>query len=139
MSQAKPRAEWHWLWDAYIVGLCVAAIVAVLLLNHRFPGNVPVATTALVGIVLCVLLVKRRARQTPVFVGAVVALWVLAVWASPAAVAAVPAMYPLVFGTLPLAAAVTLTTVINVVPVTLLLLRQGTSSPNLPVAIAITL
>jgi signal transduction histidine kinase len=138
MSQAKPRAEWHWLWDAYFVGVCIAAIGAVLLLNHRFPGNVPVATMALVGIVLCVLFVGRRARQTPVFVGAVVALWVLAVWASPAAVAAVPAMYPLVFGTLPLSAAVPLTTVISVVPVTLLLLRQGTHSPNLPVAIAIT-
>jgi signal transduction histidine kinase len=139
MSRAKPQAEWHWLWDAYIVGLCVAAIGAVLLLNHRFPGNVPVATTALASIVLCVLFVERRARQTPVFVGVVVALWVLAVWASPAAVAAVPAMFPLVFGTLPLSVAVPLTTVINVVPVTLLLLRQGTSSPNLPVAIAITL
>jgi signal transduction histidine kinase len=139
MSQAKPRAERLWLWDAYIVGSCVAAVGAVLLLNHRFPGNVPVATMALVGIVLCVLFVERRAMQTPVFVGAVVALWVLAVWASPAAVAAVPAMYPLVFGTLPLSAAVPLTTVISVVPVTLLLLRHGTSSPNLPVAIAITL
>ena len=139
MSRAKPQAEWHWLWDAYIVGLCVAAIGAVLLLNHRFPGNVPVATTALASIVPCVLFVERRARQTPVFVGAVVALWVLAVWASPAAVAAVPAMFPLVFGTLLLSVAVPLTTVINVVPVTLLLLRQGTSSPNLPVAIAITL
>jgi hypothetical protein len=62
MSRAKPQAEWHWLWDAYIVGLCVAAIGAVLLLNDRFPGNVPVATTALAGIVLCVLFVERRAR-----------------------------------------------------------------------------
>jgi signal transduction histidine kinase len=139
MSQAKPRAEWHWLWDVYIVGICVAAIGAVLLLNHRFPGNVPVATTALAGIVLCVLFVERRARQTRVFVGLVVALWVLAVWASPAAVAAVPAMYPLVFGTLPLRAAAVATTVINLIPLTILLIRQGVSAPNLPVAIAITL
>jgi signal transduction histidine kinase len=139
MSQAKPRAEWHWLWDVYIVGICVAAIGAVLLLNHRFPGNVPVATTALAGVVLCVLFVERRARQTRVFVGLVVALWVLAVWASPAAVAAVPAMYPLVFGTLPLRAAAVATTVINLIPLTILLIRQGVSAPNLPVAIAITL
>jgi signal transduction histidine kinase len=139
MSQAKPRAEWHWLWDVYIVGICVAAIGAVLLLNHRFPGNVPVATTALAGIVLCVLFVERRARQTRVFVGLVVALWVLAVWASPAAVAAVPAMYPLVFGTLPLRAAAVATTVINLIPLTILLIRQGVSAPNLPVTIAITL
>ncbi len=48
-------------------------------------------------------------------------------------------MYPLVFGTLPLRAAAVATTVINLIPLTILLIRQGVSAPNLPVAIAITL
>jgi signal transduction histidine kinase len=48
-------------------------------------------------------------------------------------------MYPLVFGTLPLRAAAVATTVINLIPLTILLIRQGVSAPNLPVTIAITL
>ena len=44
MSGDAPRGgEWHWLWEAYVVGLCVAAMIAVILLNHRFPGDVPVS------------------------------------------------------------------------------------------------
>jgi phosphate starvation-inducible membrane PsiE len=49
----------HWLWEAYAVGLCVAAMIAVILLNHRFPGDVPVAVAALTGIVVGVLVVGR--------------------------------------------------------------------------------
>jgi signal transduction histidine kinase len=60
-------------------------------------------------------------------------------WASPVAVAAIPAIYPLVFSTLPLGAALVVTTVINMIPLTLLLLGEGTRSPNLALAIAITL
>ena len=43
--------DWHWVWDAYVVGVCAAAIVAVFLLNDRVPGNAPAAATLLVGIV----------------------------------------------------------------------------------------
>jgi hypothetical protein len=45
--------DWHWLWEAYVAGMCVAAAAAVVMLDHRFPGNVPVAVTALAGIVVC--------------------------------------------------------------------------------------
>ena len=147
MSGDAPRGnEWHWLWDAYVVGLCVAAMIAVVLLDHRFPGNVPVAIAALAGIVVCVLALARRASRLPegdwrtfMFVGVVVGLWVLAIWASPVAVAAVPAIYPLVFSTLPLGAALVVTTAINLIPLALVLLGQGIRSPNLSLAIAITL
>lgn len=43
----------HWLWGAYVVGMCVAAAVGVVMLDHRFPGNVPIAVTALAAIVVC--------------------------------------------------------------------------------------
>jgi hypothetical protein len=39
--------EWHWLWDAYVVGMCVAAAAGVVMLDHRFPGNVLMAVAAL--------------------------------------------------------------------------------------------
>ena len=147
MSGDAPRGgEWHWLWEAYVVGLCVAAMIAVILLNHRFPGDVPVAVAALTGIVVCVLALGRRVARLPegdwrtfLFVGVAVALWVLAIWASPVAVAAVPAIYPLVFSTLPLGTALVVTTAINLIPLALVLLGQGIRSPNLSLAIAITL
>jgi signal transduction histidine kinase len=147
MSDDPPRGgEWHWLWEVYVVGLCATAVVAVVLLNHRFPGDVPVAATALAGIAAWVLLFGRRAARLPeldwrtfVFVGVAVGLWVLAMSASPVALAAVPAIYPLVFATLPLGAALIVTTAINLIPVTLVVLGQGVRSPNMPMVIAITL
>ena len=36
--------EWHWLWDAYVFGMCAAAAAGVVMLDDRFPGNVPVAS-----------------------------------------------------------------------------------------------
>jgi signal transduction histidine kinase len=138
--------EWNWLWEAYVVGICVAAIVGVALLNQRYPGNVPAAVVALAGMAVFVLAVARRATRLPEldwrtfgFVGVVVGLWVLAILASPVAVAAVPAIYPVVFSTLPLRTALVVTTVVTVVPLILLLVRQGIESPNLPLAVAMTL
>ena len=146
-QQGWPRGgEWNWLWEVYVAGLCVAGIVAVVLLNNRYPGNVPVAVAALAAIVVVVLATGRRAAHLPeldwrtfAFVGVVVALWVAAMLASPVAVAAVPAIYPVVFSTLPLRTALVTTTVVTVAPLILLLLSEGIGSPNLRAAIAITL
>ena len=56
-----------------------------------------------------VLIFGRRVTPLPVrdwrtlaFVGVVVGLWIVAMLASPVSVAAVPAIYPIVFSTLPL-------------------------------------
>jgi signal transduction histidine kinase len=142
-----PRGgEWNWLWETYVVGLTVTAIVAVVLLDHRYPGNVIGAATALAGMTAVVLVLGRRVTRLPerdwhtfAFLGAVIGLWVAALIASPVAVAAVPAIYPVVFSTLPLRAALVVTTMVTVVPLTLLLLSQGIRSPNLPMAVAFTL
>ncbi len=82
-------SDWHWLWEAYVAGMCVAAAAAVVMLDHRFPGNVPVAVTALAGIVVCVLAFGRRVIRadefgwrTALFLAAVIGLWVLALSAS---------------------------------------------------------
>jgi signal transduction histidine kinase len=138
--------EWHWLWDAYVVGMCAAAAAGVVMLDHRFPGNVPVALTALAGIVVCVLAFGRRVIRggefdwrTLLFLAMVIGLWVVALSASSVAVAAVPAIYPLVFASLPLPAALVVTTVVNFVPLSLALMFYGTRWPDLPLAVAFTL
>jgi signal transduction histidine kinase len=147
MSQDAPQADdWRWLWDVYIVGGCLVGMAAVVLLNDRTPGNMPLAISALAGIIVCTLTFGRRVIGTKefawpavVFVGLVVGLFVLGVWAESAAVAAIPAMYPLVFATLPLPAALVLSMAVTVTPLLIALTIHGSSWPNMPVAVAVTL
>jgi signal transduction histidine kinase len=147
VPEGWPRGgEWNWLWEVYVVGLALAAIVAVILLDHRYPGNVIGAAIALSAMTAVVLLFGRRVTPLPerdwrtfAFVSAVVGLWILAMLASPVSVAAVPAIYPIVFSTLPLRTALAVTTAVNMVPLAMLLLSKGIGSPNLSMAVAITL
>jgi signal transduction histidine kinase len=147
MSQGARKADdWHWLWDVYIVGGCLVGIAAVALLNDRAPGNMPLAIAALTGIILCTLTFGRRVIGTKelawpavVFVGLVVGLFVLGVWAATATVAAIPAIYPLVFATLPLPAALVVSMAVTVTPLLIALAIHGTTWPNMPVAVAVTL
>jgi signal transduction histidine kinase len=138
--------EWHWLWDAYVVGMCLAATAGVVMLDHRFPGNVPVAVTALAGMAVCVLLFGRHVAganhvdwRVTLFLATLIGLWIVALSGSSIAVAAVPAIYPLVFATLPLSAALVVTTMVNLAPISLALLIHGRSWPDLPLAVAFTL
>lgn len=140
------RSEWNWLWQVYIVGLVAAGIVAVLLLSDRIPSDVPVAVAALAGIAALVVLFGRRVIRaeapdwpTVVFLLGVVGLWVVALVGSPGAVAALPALYPLFFASLPLSAALVVSTVVNLIPLTLALLEVGRGWPDLVVVVAITL
>jgi signal transduction histidine kinase len=138
--------EWHWLWDAYVFGMCAAAAAGVVMLDDRSPGNVPVAVTALAGIVVCVIAFGRHVIRggefdwrTLLFLATVIGLWVVALAASPVAVAAVPAIYPLVFASLPLPTALVVTALVNFVPLCLALLIHGVRWPHLPLAVAFTL
>jgi signal transduction histidine kinase len=74
-----------------------------------------------------------------VFLAPLIGLWIVALSGSAIAVAAVPAIYPLVFATLPLSAALVVTTMVNVTPLSLALLIHGPSWPDLPLAVAFTL
>jgi signal transduction histidine kinase len=139
-------AEWHWLWDVYVVGGCLAAMAAVVLLDDRFPGDVPVAIAALTGIVVWLLTVGRRVLRSDefswrcvVFVAVPVVLCLVALSAAPAAVAAIPAIYPLIFVALPLPAALVVTTGVNIAPLIIALAVHGPQWPNLPLTIAMTL
>jgi hypothetical protein len=86
MSQDGPQADdWHWLWDVYIVGGCLVGVAAVVLLNDRSPGNMPVAIAALTGIIVCTLTFGRRVIGTKgftwpsvVFIALMVGLFVFA-------------------------------------------------------------
>src|SRR3954451_4564885 len=138
--------EWHWLWDAYVVGMCVAAAAGVVMLDHRFPGNVLMAVAALAGMAAWVLMFGRHVAgankvdwRVLVFLAPLIGLWIVALSGSAIAVAAVPAIYPLVFATLPLSAALVVTTMVNVTPLSLALLIHGPSWPDLPLAVAFTL
>lgn len=138
--------EWHRLWDVYIVGACLAGMVAVVLLDYRAPGNVPLAIAALTGVAVWALTLIRPVLRTNefgwrcvAFVAVAVALFFVALWASRAAIAAIPAIYPLIFAPLPLPAALVVTTAVNVSPLAIVLAVHGTRWPNLPLAIATTL
>ncbi|HET6734912.1 sensor histidine kinase [Mycobacterium sp.] len=138
--------EWHWLWDAYVLGMCAAAAAGVVMLDDRVPSNVPVALAALFGIVVCVSAFGSRVSRggefdwrTLLFLATVIGLWIVAMSASAVAVAAVPAIYPLVFASLPLPTALVVTTVVNFAPLSLALLIYGFRWPHLPLAVAFTL
>ncbi|MEX3647760.1 hypothetical protein ABFW11_19875, partial [Mycolicibacterium porcinum] len=137
-------SDWHWMWETYVCGLCIAAIVAVVLLRHTIGGNVPVACGALTAMVVIVLLFGRnvihdadpiagpvRAR-TAAFVAVMIGLWLIALLAAAPAVAAIPALYPLIFATLPLAVALTLTFVVTLAPLSLAVAIHGLGWPSLP-------
>ncbi len=79
-----------------------------------------------------------RAR-TASFVAVVIGLWLIAVIAADPAVAAIPALYPLIFATLPLAAALTLTFLVTLAPLALAAATHGLDWPSLPAVAAVTL
>ncbi|WP_052236014.1 sensor histidine kinase [Mycolicibacterium setense] len=156
-SSSDPRSavgepsDWHWMWEAYVCGLCIAAILAVVLLRTTLGGNVPVACGALAAMVLIVLMFGRnvihdadpvagpvRAR-TATFVAVMIGLWLIAVLAAAPAVAAIPALYPLIFATLPLTAALTLTFLVTLAPLGLAIASHGPGWPSLPAVAAVTL
>jgi signal transduction histidine kinase len=142
----RQASEWHWGWDAYVVGVCATAILAVFLLNDRIPGNAPAAAALLAGVAVWDLTVGRRVSRvgalnwrTATFVVVTLAMCVLAVWFSRVAVAAVPAVYPIIFSALPMLTAILVTTAFTVTPLAITLAEQGFRAPDVPLAVSATL
>jgi signal transduction histidine kinase len=141
------RGDWHWMWSVYIAGVCGVAAVACFLLDGLLPGRSPVAAAVILGLMLTWLVAAGRAvpklgelSWRPVLYICVTAvLWILAMWFSPAAFIAIPALYPVVFSTLPLPAGVVAAVLITLIPLTLDIATTGLDSAHLPIGIAMTL
>jgi len=138
---------WHWLWDLYITAMCGVAAGGVLLLDDSAPGRSPAGAVAALGAMLVWLTVIGRrvprlgalGRRPLGYVLVAVALWCVAMWCAPAAVAAIPALFPVVFSTLPLGGAIGAAVTIAVLPLVLVLADSGASSRYLTIALAVAL
>lgn len=146
MEDALRTREWHWLWDAYIAGVCGAAVVAVVLLNERFPSNPLAASVLLIGMAAWALIAGRHVSRygevswrTALFVAVPLILFFSALLFSKVAVAAIPAIYPILFSALPLVTAVVTTTVVNLIPLAMQLIAGGPHEQDVVIGLAITL
>src|SRR5690242_16644138 len=107
-SRGPENPTWHWLWDLYITAMCGVAVAGVLLLDHSVPGRSPAgAVAALAAMLVWLTVAGRRVPRLGAlgwrplgYVIVAVALWCVAMWCAPAAVAAIPALFPVVFSTL---------------------------------------
>lgn len=140
-------ATWHWLWDLYLAGMCAVAVGAVHLLDDRVPGRSPAgATAALAALAVWLILGGRRvprmgalAWRPLLYIVVAVTLWAVAMVCAPGAVAAVPALFPVVFSTLPLRAGVLAAVLVTLLPLGIEIGTSGVHSAHFPVAVAMTL
>lgn len=141
------RGDWHWMWSVYITGVSVVAAVACFLLDGLLPGRSPVAAAVVLGLMLTWLVIVGRSVprlgelswRPVIYVVVTIGLWIVAMWFSPAAFIAIPALYPVAFSTLPLVAALAAVVVMTLIPLTVDIVTNGVHSAHLPIGIAATL
>ena len=145
VADSPRHLEWRRLWKFYVLGILGAAMIAIGLLQPRFGGHVAPAVTALAGIAVVVVVFSGVAIRpfdsdwrSRLFIAVILALWALALLASPVAAAAAPALFPLFFVCLTLRGALVVTMLANLMPLALTL-HDGIHSPNLAMGITITL
>lgn len=144
---AQQLNTWHVLWDTYIVGMCAVAVISVFLLDDLVPGRAPgVAAALLVALTAWLTIAGRRVprlgaltARSIVYVVVATVLWALSMVCAPAAVAAIPALYPVLFSTLPLTVAIGAALAVTLMPLTIDVAVSGLQTPHLPVAVAMTL
>lgn len=142
-----PAAELgsFWLWDLYCTAaLVVGAIVALILGDNSLPERVIAALVILGMIVLYLGIARQRLRTTGehrewALVAALVLMLATAIFLEPASMAALPALYPLFFMAVPLLPAAAAAVLVSLLPLVAVLVRQGTSSPNLGIAVGVTM
>ena len=147
MEDAADYPSWHWVWHAYIGGMCAAAVIAVYLLDDRLTARSPLGAAIALAAMVAWLTIAGRAvpRLGPLgwrpvtYVCVAVGLWTFAMWCAPAAVAAIPALYPVVFSTLPLGPAIGASVVVTLVPLALDIAVSGFAAPHFPVVVAMAL
>lgn len=135
------------MWSVYIAGVCGVAAVACFLLDELLPGPSPVVAALLLGSMLIWLVVAGRTVPRlgelswwpVIYVVVTIMLWIAAMWFSPAAFIAIPALYPVAFSTLPLAQAVVAAVVMTLIPLMVDIAADGVDSAHLPIGIAMTM
>lgn len=137
---------WYRLWYAYVIAGCIAAIVVVVILDERFPGNKLGAMASILGILAWALVFGKKFLQSrefgvraAVFATGLIALFALGLYFSPNSLAVLPVLYPLIFMSLRPRAAVVVTALLGITPLVATLYHQGPDSPVLPMTLAISL
>ncbi|WP_433049251.1 sensor histidine kinase [Dactylosporangium sp. CS-033363] len=113
-------------WDAFYA-VVVAAVVAFLLLDHGGPG-LGRAVVSSVLLVLGLLWYLATARRPWLFVAVLGAVQLAAVWIDHTAAFALFAWGPMVFQALPLRPALAVVAALDLLPVPIALLRDGTTA-----------
>ncbi|WP_155293739.1 sensor histidine kinase [Rhodococcoides fascians] len=137
-----PRAQWIWF---SVIGV-VVAIAVVLLLDSTLPGNTSVALASLSALALWVLAIGLSTMKSPLyrrestlFACGVIAFATGAIVAAPAATAVFPAVFPLLFMSLPLRWAVVSSIAIDIVGFGTLAATGRIEAGDLPLAVAVAL
>jgi signal transduction histidine kinase len=153
----QPRAvtrnyeTWRWALAFCVMGLCLATIAALLLPNNR-AGNAPLVAAALAGIIVClavggpVFLSEEPTWRAWLLVGVAAALALVAITFSPVttatvpvAIASVPIIYPIIFGSLPIRTATVVTVAVTATPMLIVLIAGRPISENIPLVVFIDL
>jgi signal transduction histidine kinase len=135
----------------FVTGLCMVSAATLFLPDIR-GGSVPVAAASLAAIAVCILAgggVLRSAElnwRAWVLVGVAAAVALTGLTFSPVttaplpvAIAAVPAIYPIIFGSLPLGSALVVMAAVSAAPTMIVLATgQPVSSEYLPLAVFVT-
>lgn len=137
---------WHWVWHVYVVAMVAVAVAVVFQLDEGLAGRSPWgATAAMVTMVAWLTIAGRRVpRMGPpswrsiTYVVVAVALWTVALWCSLGAFAAMPALYPMIFSTIPMVPAIATSLLITLFPLGFDVAGSGVHSPHFPLSVAMT-
>lgn len=149
MTQIDDTDEptWHWLWHVYVVGMVAIAVAVVFQLDEWLAARSTWGATAAMVVMIAWLTVAGRhvprmgalSWRSVGYVAVAIALWTAALWCSLGAFAAMPALYPVVFSTIPMVPAIATSLLITVFPLGFDVARSGVSSPHFPLSVAMTL
>lgn len=139
-------SDWLWLWDIYVGGGCAGTIALVFVLDDQYPGNRFGASAAVAGMVIWAATFGRNVMaeraytwRAWLFMAGVVALLTAALLCSPISLTALPAMYPLAFMSLPLPGALAVTSLVNLLPVAVVGVRDGVNTSAFTTATGLAL
>ncbi|WP_433337699.1 sensor histidine kinase [Spirillospora sp. CA-294931] len=139
-------SDWFWLWDVYILGGCAVTVAVVFILDDQVRGEPLGAAAALTALGAMAaafgrsMMAERRGGPLPwLFLTGIAGLLATALAFSPASIAALPVLYPLVFMSLRLRSAVVVTSLVNLIPAAVVAAREGVGGSGFATVAALTL